>query len=91
VVWVVYGYFRKYAKNNIFVIYEIKSFYVTLAVGKVFLNNIHRANYHLTYSKKLKKPDNTTIPLLGGIVYRKRPLPDCLNSEEDTRNIEVWP
>jgi hypothetical protein len=45
--------------NNIVVIYEIKSFYVTLAAGKIFPNNIHRANYHFTHSKKLKKP---TIP-----------------------------
>jgi hypothetical protein len=59
--------------GNIVVIYEIKSFYVTLAAGNFFPNNIHRANYHFTHSKKLKKPDNTTILLLGGIVYRKRP------------------
>jgi hypothetical protein len=59
--------------NNIVVIYEIKSFYVSLAAGKIFPNNIHRANYHFTHSKKLKKTDNTTVLLLGGIVYRKRP------------------
>jgi hypothetical protein len=41
--------------NNIVVIYEIKSFYVTLAAVKFFPNNIHRANYHFTHSKKLKK------------------------------------
>jgi hypothetical protein len=29
-------------QNNIVVIYEIKSFYVTLAAGKFFPNNIHR-------------------------------------------------
>jgi hypothetical protein len=28
-------------QNNIIVIYEIKSFYVTLAAGKIFPNNIH--------------------------------------------------
>jgi hypothetical protein len=33
-------------QNNIIVIYEIKSFYVTLAAGKFFPKNIHRANYH---------------------------------------------
>jgi hypothetical protein len=38
-------------QNNIVVIYEIKSFYVTLAAGKYFPNNIHRANYHFTLSK----------------------------------------
>jgi hypothetical protein len=56
-------------KNNIVVIYEIKSFYVTLAVGKFFPNNINRANYHFIHSKKLEKTDNTTVPLLGDIVY----------------------
>jgi hypothetical protein len=30
-------------------------FYVTLMAGKIFPNNIHRANYHFTHSKKLKK------------------------------------
>jgi hypothetical protein len=30
-------------------------FYVTLAAGKLFPNNIHRANYHFTYSKNLKR------------------------------------
>jgi hypothetical protein len=42
-------------QNNIVVIYEIKSFYVTLAAGIFFSNNIHRANYHFTHCKKLKK------------------------------------
>jgi hypothetical protein len=42
-------------QNNIVVIYEIKSFYVTLAAGKFVPNNIHQANYHFTHSKKLKK------------------------------------
>jgi hypothetical protein len=42
-------------QNNIVVIYEIKFFYVTLMAGKIFPNNIHRANYHFTHSKKLKK------------------------------------
>jgi hypothetical protein len=42
--------------------------------GEIFSNNIHRANYHFTHSKKLKKIDNTTIPLLGDIVYGKRLL-----------------
>jgi hypothetical protein len=60
--------------NNIVVIYEIKSFYVTLAAVKFFPNNIHRANYHFTHSKKLKKNDNTTVLPLSGIVYRKRPF-----------------
>jgi hypothetical protein len=41
--------------SNIVVIYEIKSFYVTLGVGKFFPNNIHGANFHFTHSKKLKK------------------------------------
>jgi hypothetical protein len=45
-------------QNNIVVIYEIKSFYVTLAAGKFF--PMHGANYHFTHSKKLKK---TIIPL----------------------------
>jgi hypothetical protein len=44
-----------------------------LAARKFFPNNIHRANYHFTHSKKLKKLDNTTIPLLGDIMSRKRP------------------
>jgi hypothetical protein len=43
-------------EDNIVVIYEIKSFYVTLAAGKFFPNNIHRANYHFTHCTKLKKP-----------------------------------
>jgi hypothetical protein len=38
-------------QDNTFVIYEIKSFYVTLAAGEFFQNNMHRANYHFTYSK----------------------------------------
>jgi hypothetical protein len=42
-------------QNNIVIIYEIKSFYVTLAAEKIFPNNIHRANYHFTHSRKLKK------------------------------------
>jgi hypothetical protein len=46
-------------KNNIVIIYEIKSFYVTLVAGKYFPNNIYRANYHFTHSKKTKK---TIIP-----------------------------
>jgi hypothetical protein len=41
-------------QNNIVVIYEIMFFYVTLATGKFFPNNIHRVNYHFTHSKKLK-------------------------------------
>jgi hypothetical protein len=60
-------------KNNIVVICEIKSFYVTLAAGKYFPNNIHRANYHFTHSKKLKKTDNITVLPLGGTVYGKKP------------------
>jgi hypothetical protein len=51
-------------QNNIVVIYEIMFFYVTLATGKFFPNNIHRVNYHFTHSK-------TVLPL-GDIVYRKR-------------------
>jgi hypothetical protein len=43
-------------QNNIIVIYEIKSFYVTLAAENFFPNNIHRANYHFTHSKNLKTP-----------------------------------
>jgi hypothetical protein len=46
-------------QNNFVVIYEIKSFYVTLAVVKFFQNNIYSANYHFTHGKKLKK---TIIP-----------------------------
>jgi hypothetical protein len=46
-------------QNNFIVIYEIKSFYVTLAAGKFFPKNIHQENYHFTHNKKLKKP----IPL----------------------------
>jgi hypothetical protein len=41
-------------QNNIIIIYEIKSFYATLAAEKFFPNNIHQANYHFTHSKKLK-------------------------------------
>jgi hypothetical protein len=59
-------------EDNIVVIYKIKSFYVTLAAGKFFPNNIHRANYHFTYSEKTEKTDSTTILPLCGIVYRKR-------------------
>jgi hypothetical protein len=58
-------------QNNIVVIYEIKSFYVTLAAGKFFPNNIHRVNYHCTHRKNWKNY-NTTVPL-DGIVYRKKP------------------
>jgi hypothetical protein len=43
-------------QNNIVVICEIKSFYITLAAGKFFPNNIHGANYYFTHNKKLKKP-----------------------------------
>jgi hypothetical protein len=39
---------------------------------KFFPNNIHPAIYHFTHSKKTEKPDNITILLLGGIVYRKK-------------------
>jgi hypothetical protein len=47
------------------------SFLCNLGSGKFFPNNIRRANYHFTHSKKLKKkPDNNTTPL-GGIVYLK--------------------
>jgi hypothetical protein len=60
-------------QNNIAVIYEIKSFHVTLAAGNFFPKNIHQENYHFTHSTKLKKPDNTTVLLLGDIVYCKRP------------------
>jgi hypothetical protein len=34
-------------EDNIVVIYEIKSFYVTLAVRIFFPNNMYEANYHL--------------------------------------------
>jgi hypothetical protein len=61
-------------QNSIIVIYEIKSSYVTLAAGNFFPINVHRANYHFTHSKKLKKNDNNTVLQLGGIVYCKRPL-----------------
>jgi hypothetical protein len=54
------------------IMYEIKSLYVILAAGKYFPNNIHRANYHFTHSKKLKKTDYTTVLQLCGIVYRKK-------------------
>jgi hypothetical protein len=37
-------------EDNIIVIYEIKSFYVTLEIEN-FSNNIHRENYHFTHSK----------------------------------------
>jgi hypothetical protein len=39
-----------------------------------FSNNIHRENYHLPIVKNWKKINNITVLLLGGIVYRKRPL-----------------
>jgi hypothetical protein len=41
-------------QNNIVVIYEIKSFYATLAAKKFFSINIHRTNYHFTHSKNWK-------------------------------------
>jgi hypothetical protein len=44
-----------------------------MSAGKFFPNNIHRANYYFTRSKKLKKTDNTTVLPLGGTVYYKRP------------------
>jgi hypothetical protein len=53
-----YGYYMciiRNIQNNIIVIYEIKSFYVTLVAGNFFPNNIHRANYHFTHSKKTEK------------------------------------
>jgi hypothetical protein len=55
-------------QNNMVVIYEIKYFYVILPAEKLFLNNIHRANYYFTNSKKIKKIDNTTTLLFGGII-----------------------
>jgi hypothetical protein len=73
-------------QNNIVIIYEIKSFYATFAAGKFFPNNIHRANYHFTHSKKLKKPDNTTVLPLGGIVYRKKPPQQIICLLENGRN-----
>jgi hypothetical protein len=42
-------------RNNIIIMYELKSFFVTLAVGKFFPNNIHQVNYHFTHSKNWKK------------------------------------
>jgi hypothetical protein len=41
-------------QNNIVARYEIKSFYVILAAGKSFPNNIRRENYYFTHSNKLK-------------------------------------
>jgi hypothetical protein len=38
-------------QNHIVVIFEIRSFYVILAAGKFFPNNIHQANYHFTRNK----------------------------------------
>jgi hypothetical protein len=70
VVLVVYGYYRKYTKQYCCNVWN-KVFYCNLGSGKFFPNNIHRANYHITHSKKQKKPDNTTVLPLGGIVYRK--------------------
>jgi hypothetical protein len=58
-------------QNNIVVIYEIKSL-CNLGGTNFFPNIIHRENYHFTHSKKLKKNDNTTVLVLGGIVYRKK-------------------
>jgi hypothetical protein len=75
-------------KNNIVVICEIKSFYVTLAAGKYFPNNIHRANYHFTHSKKLKKTDNITVLPLGGIVYGKKPQEKKSLLESSKENCE---
>jgi hypothetical protein len=56
---------------HIVVIYEIKSFCVTLAAGKFFPNNIHRANYHFTIIKTEKKTDNTIVLPLGGLCIVK--------------------
>jgi hypothetical protein len=58
-------------EDNIIVIYELKSFYVTLAVGKFFPNIIHRANYHFTHSKKLKRP--IILPYYSWVVLCTRP------------------
>jgi hypothetical protein len=55
------------------VIYEIKSFYVTLAAGNFFQTIYIEQITILPIVKKLKKNDNTIVLPLGGIVYRKRP------------------
>jgi hypothetical protein len=60
-------------QNNIVVIYEIKSFYVTLAVGN-FFQIIYIEQITILLVKNWKN-DNTTIQPLGGIVYRKK-FPD---------------
>jgi CRISPR/Cas system CSM-associated protein Csm4 (group 5 of RAMP superfamily) len=55
-----------------------------LGRGDFFPKYLHQANNHFTYSKKLKKIDNTTIPLLGGIVYRKIALIVNYKVQRDT-------
>jgi uncharacterized membrane protein len=73
VVSIVYEYYRN-IQNNIVVIYEIKSFYITLAV-KIFFQIIYIEQVTiLPIVKKLKKPDYTTVLLLGSIVYSRKPL-----------------
>jgi hypothetical protein len=71
VVSVVYGYYQKYT-NNIVVIYEIKSFYVTLAPGKNFRIIYIKQIIILLMVKNGKKTNNTIVLPLGGIVYRKK-------------------
>jgi hypothetical protein len=56
------------------VVYQSKSFYVTLAAWNFFQIIYIQQFTILPIVKKLKKPDNITILLLGGIVYRKKPL-----------------
>jgi hypothetical protein len=50
-------------QNNIVVMYEIKSFYVTLekTIKQITILPLI----------KIEKTDNTTVPPLGGIVYLK--------------------
>jgi hypothetical protein len=60
-------------QNNIVVIYEIKSFYATLAAEK-FFQLIYIEQITILPIVKTGKTVNTTVLPLGGIVYRKKPL-----------------
>jgi hypothetical protein len=60
-------------QNNIVVIYEIKSFYVTLVSGNFFQIIYIEQITILPTVKNWEKNRYTTILPLGGIVYRKKP------------------
>jgi hypothetical protein len=48
--------------------------------GNYFPNNIYLSNYYFNHRETTEETDNTSVGLLGRIVYRKNPQQDyvCL-------------